>query len=340
MPKPSVLPFVPLNDDQLRFFNDAKSHYQSWWPAAQEARQYNYWLGWRERHGVQYLTRSDGGGVNQKSLGARSPSTEAVYNHYVSKKQPAKTARRLAENAIADRSRLLKAAKLARLNSTYGKVLREFELFKILGANTLIVGPSAMLAYESLAGVHFDKALLGIDCLDVVWIDSSRGMEVEGDRPTLLDILVNADKTFTNSQSKAYKFKNAKDQIVQFSAKKNNGEYAAFNQGKNIINPNGIEAAQWMNCVPSVTAITIDTAGWPVRVVAPDPRVFLLFSLWASQQAEINENIQSLELARAQAIATLLKTHLKKFPFNSAFLKRLPKELSLVWDQGKLMGND
>jgi len=47
-----------------------------------------------------------------------------------------------------------------------------------------------------------------------------------------------------------------------------------------------IEGLDWLQNSPPFDAVAIDEKGEPVRIVAPDPRVWAVHKLWLSQRAD------------------------------------------------------
>jgi hypothetical protein len=85
-----------------------------------------------------------------------------------------------------------------------------------------------------------------------------------------------------------------------------------------------IEGLDWLQNSPPFDAVAIDEKGEPVRIVAPDPRVWAVHKLWLSRRADRQPIKRHRDAAQAEAVVASYLTHL---PFEADQRRMLPKEL-------------
>jgi hypothetical protein len=82
----------------------------------------------------------------------------------------------------------------------------------------------------------------------------------------------------------------------------------------------------WLINSPRLEAVTLDERGYPVRVVAIDPRAFALHKAWVSGREDREQLKAVRDLEQAKAAAAIATRYLKK-SFESADLSALPNAL-------------
>ena len=73
--------------------------------------------------------------------------------------------------------------------------------------------------------------------------------------------------------------------------------------------------------------MTIDLKGFPLRILAPDPRAFAVHKLWLSRRLDRDPVTKTRDAAQAKAVATLVARSLPHLPFRPEDLRSFPKEL-------------
>jgi len=95
--------------------------------------------------------------------------------------------------------------------------------------------------------------------------------------------------------------------------------------------PDDLEGAaifglEWLISAPKIEAMPIDERGYPVRIVAIDPRVFALHKIWLSKRPSRQPIKVQRDIEQARAAATIAVRYLR-MPFASDALSALPLEL-------------
>lgn len=299
-----------VNTDQL-FDNYRK--------ALGHALAYQYGMRWKKVRQAEYLFRDKDRQGNGKSLGPRSPETEAVLAAFLAGREAAQERLRRITAQVQEQARLNKALRLQRVPRVVARVLRELDRAGLHGSFT-VIGTQALYAYEAAAGVHFLLELLAsgdVDLLD----DTRQQMTVVSEKldgEGLLGLLKKADKTFECVRKDSYRAANAGQFMIDL-----------------VMAPRGMQATdhvtfapsdlvaievpglQWLLNSPKLEAVAVDEDGWPVPMRVPDPRAFALHKAWLSGLPEREPLKKPRDLAQAQSVAQLVVEHLPHLSFDS-----------------------
>jgi hypothetical protein len=88
-----------------------------------------------------------------------------------------------------------------------------------------------------------------------------------------------------------------------------------------------IEGLAWLESAPQFEAIATDERGEPLRIVAPDPRVWAAHKLWLSKRDDREPIKRRRDEAQARAVGSLVSEYLPNLPFAQEQLRMLPKKL-------------
>lgn len=142
---------VPLTDGQAEQF----ARIEQLWPEFGNSLQVlaaseGGGMGWRTVDGVEYLTRytQENGKKKGRSLGRRSPETEAIMEQFDSTVLKARRIRRELREDVLLSCKLAKAYGIARLHGRFAEAL-DWLWYTGANARVALFGGSALLAYES-----------------------------------------------------------------------------------------------------------------------------------------------------------------------------------------------
>ena len=123
-------------------------------------------MGWRTVDGVEYLTRytHEHGKKKGRSLGRRSPATEAQLAHFENTVLRARQILRDRRKDVTLTCRLAKAHGSARLHGRFSETL-DWLWMADISHRVALFGGSALLAYENMAGVMAPTGLIKDDHL-------------------------------------------------------------------------------------------------------------------------------------------------------------------------------
>ena len=158
---------------------------------------------WREVNGKRYLIRTSSSG-GQTSLGPESPETIAMAERFLVRKQMLTERRKMLEDRLGLAKKLNRAHEVGRVPNIVVGILNELSAAG-LGENFLVVGTSALYAYEAAAGVRVPDVDL--------FMDTRKGVQLFSQLPrvdsSMIGLLRKVDKSFRVRQSSKYKAQNS-----------------------------------------------------------------------------------------------------------------------------------
>ncbi|BCB28400.1 hypothetical protein SKTS_32860 [Sulfurimicrobium lacus] len=144
--------FNELNDNQRRLLVNSIQTYDAWRDVALRHARYKGGMTWKTVKGKQYLYKILDRFGHAKSLGARSPETEAIYNDFVSAKASLTSRLKSLEEKLAEQARFNRAGRIGRLPNMIGAIIAQLDRHNLMGNNLIIIGTNALYAYEAMAG--------------------------------------------------------------------------------------------------------------------------------------------------------------------------------------------
>lgn len=161
--------WYPLSMEQRREWVDLMQVYEAREDARARLAHYAGGMHWKTAKGRQYLVRTLGGRSWQKSLGPRSPDTEAQYRAFHDGKAAERERLRSLEQALKYRARVARAHGLGRVPRPLAEAIRSGD------SSGCLVGPQALYAFEAMAGVQFRQDLLVGRTDESAWLPEAGG---------------------------------------------------------------------------------------------------------------------------------------------------------------------
>jgi hypothetical protein len=321
-----------LNGTQRRQLIDTQQVFEVWRAARLEReRRFNGSMRWVTRSGHDYLLRKIG--KREKSLGPRSPELEATYAAFVAGRKDnserlTQLARRLDEYAPIN-----VAMGLGRTPVIAARILRECDNAGLLGEQIFVVGTNALFAYEALAGVFVASEIVASGDIDLLY-DARQRLSVAVNNVQergLIGLLRNVDKSFSPFRPRGYRAANRDGYLVDLIRPEPRDVFRDKARTAITNLPDDLEGAPvfgltWLINAPKVEAVPIDEAGYPVRIMAIDPRAFALHKAWLSKRVDRDPLKSSRDLEQARAAAKIASRYLR-LPFDSQALSALPAAL-------------
>ncbi len=199
-----------LSDWQKKQYIDAESVFMALRDAEKSAKAVRGSMLWRQVSGKTYLIRTNTDN-SQKSLGPRSPETEAVYAKFMARKQ--QTTERVAglRQALQLHQKLNRAHRVGRTPEIVVQILHQLHKSGI-DEHFLVVGTHAVFAYESACGVRLADEATATQDIDPL-IDTQKHLllasTLEGQSESLLSTLQKVDPTFDLRDDQLYTAVNA-----------------------------------------------------------------------------------------------------------------------------------
>lgn len=326
-----------FDNDQRREFINTQQRFSTYRDARNRLDATKGSMVWLSSKNTEYLARSyyEKSGVRkQKSLGPRSVETEAIKATYEQSRDEAK--QRFAEiRAALDRQAAInRALGLGRVPLVGARILRALDATGTLGAGLRVVGTNAVFAYEAAAGVMVDAGLTATGDIDFL-MDSRGGLRFvvsdEVSERSLVKVLRSIDKSFEKT-ARSYRAQNAQGYMVDLIKPLRDPPWKADvdqvgDGGADDLTASEITGLVWLENAPSFESMAIDERGYPLRVVAPDPRVWAAHKLWVSRQMDREPIKKRRDEQQAAAIGAIVATFLPHLPYEGDALRMLPREV-------------
>lgn len=326
-----------LNGDQSRELINTAQRFAAYSQAREREAGYRGSMSFVQRNGVDYLLRdyydSKSGVRRQKSLGRRSIKTEATFNAFAQGKVEATERKRSTRETLSRQAAVNRALRLGRVPEIGARIIRAIDEANLLGNSIKIVGTNAIFAYEAAAGVHFSSHIMTTEDVDMLLDARARirvALDEDVEERTMLGILKQVDKTFTRARQ-TFRAVNAEGYFVDLIKPERNPpwivEASSISNSDDDLAASPIAGLAWHESAPPFEAVAIDAKGFPLRMVAPDPRAFAVHKLWLSQQPGRNPLKRRRDHEQASNVAALTSRYLRHLPFNFEALRSFPRAL-------------
>ncbi|HEX4298114.1 MAG TPA: nucleotidyltransferase domain-containing protein [Devosia sp.] len=328
--------FIELNNDQRRELVNTRQRNQAYQTLEARLASFRGSMVWAESKGTQYLARSsyDKAGIRrQRSLGAKSPATEHMKAEFDRGRAEAQESFKEIEASMERQAAINRAIGLGRVPLTGARIIRAIDRAGILGAGIRVVGTNAIFAYEAAAGVAVDPGLTTTGDLDFL-MDTRAGVRFivsdEVSDRSLMSLLKAVDKSFERSRQE---FRAQNDQgymvdlIKPMRATPWSEKPHSIGKVDGDLTAAEIEGLVWLENAPPFEAVAIDEKGYPVKIVAPDPRVWAAHKLWVSHRSDRDPVKKRRDEDQAHVVAAIITSHLPHLVFEANQLLMLPKEV-------------
>lgn len=323
--------FNELSDIQVRHLVDLRQVYEAWHATERDvAHKFAGSLIWREVGGTDYLKRKIG--RVEKSLGPRSPKTEAIHSAFTEGRAAARGRLDGLAGSVDVQAALARTVGLGRVPPIVARLLRRLEEVGLMG-HIRVVGTNAMFAYEALAGVMFSADALATSDIDLL-VDARHQLKIvvdDGVERTVMGILQSIDRSFEIVSGRRYRAVNKTGFMVDLIRPELKpawkSEPGAQPLADDDLDPSPIEGLQWLVNSPPVSALVIDARGFPAHIVVPDPRIWLLHKMWLSKRTMRDPEKKQRDEGQAEIMWDVVSGKLPQYPLGEDFVKGLPGPL-------------
>lgn len=282
---------------------------------------------WKQVNGGHYLYRKRRS--EWKSVGPRSAATEHAFEQFHSGRAEIK-ARIASLGAEVERmAPINRAMGLGRVPWISGRILRRLDRENLLGHGLTVVGTHAMFAYERLASVHFDTEHVTTADIDLLY-DARASLRLVGPeviRSGLIGQLRKVDRSFAVPPG-GFRAANDAGFLVDLIAPQPRLSMARVR--RRIGDDEGdqsaaeIEGLAWLESSGRIAQVVIDEKGFPLRMLAPDPRAFAVHKIWLAERADREPGKKRRDLAQARAVLAMIRSHLRDMPLDDQALSAFP----------------
>ncbi|MER8530323.1 nucleotidyltransferase domain-containing protein [Mesorhizobium sp. M0494] len=329
-----LIDFVELNNDQRREKVNSDQRFIALKEAQRKAKSFRGSLVWHTVNGIDHLMRSyyDAAGVrHQKAEGRRSPASEAVKADWEAARASAQETLSARQEQMERQSAVNRALRLGRVPLIAARIIRAIDNAGLLGEGIRIAGTNAIYAYEAAAGVFVDPGITSTQDIDLL-MDSRQSLRIMSganvEDGALINLLRKVDRSFERS-SATFRAVNRDGYLVDLIKPLANPAWKpsreTIGKADDELVAAEIAGLAWLENAPAFEAIAIDEKGGPLRLVAPDPRIFAAHKFWVSKRADREPIKRRRDLAQAQVVARLTTQYLEHLPYEASELWVLPR---------------
>lgn len=304
-----------IGDDARRQYIDAQSAFTEWERAVKAAAEVRGGMYWKRQGTAEYLIRTSPANT-QKSLGRKSPETEAIFNKFTNRKETAEQRVKDLAEELTRHQRMNRALYVGRAPQMMVDVLRELAKADISEYFTL-VGTHAIYAYEAAAGVRIEPSdALATQDIDLLWdtrkhMIFSTQMKVSG--TSMLGVLKRIDPTFEIRPDQQYTAVNSKGfevDIIRRMATKEDPHPIRITEDEDDFWVAQAERAGVLVNAPRFTSVVVSPSGYMARVTTISPVVFVEFKRWMSQQPDRAALKRTRDALQADIVEELVEEYL------------------------------
>jgi hypothetical protein len=320
---------LKFNDEQLRTAGNVRQYYDAWIMARRDLYQLNYRLYWKTTAGREYLVKLVNNRNDGRSLGPRSADTERLYAAYERDKREAHERLAGATSALDIATRIYRTLRLPSIASEAAAILRAADERGMLDGDLMVVGTTAMAAYELEATARFAIGMDATEDFDLAWCEGAAVLATSRAPPApIMSMLKSVDATYTVNTERSFQARNANAYEVEILVAPS---VAATYPATEPIHPIAFPEQEWLLLGTRVDQVVCGRDAMPARIVAPDPRWFALHKLWLGGQGKRNPLKRDKDINQGRALFKAVRERMPQFPLDAAFQATLPAELQPIY---------
>ena len=318
-----------FNDEQLRTAVNLRQFYDAWMGARRELAALDYRLYWKTVNKREYLVKLVNNSNDGTSLGPRSSVTERQKEAYERAKSDARTRFDGAAPNVNTAARLYRTLRLPMIASAAAAILRSADERGMLDGELIVVGTTALAAYELEAGSRFALGLDATEDFDLAWSGGSETLAIaRSPAAPIMTMLKAVDSTFTKNTERPFEARNAKAYQVDILVAPS---VAPTYPRTEPLQPLPLPEQEWLLGGTKVDQVVCGRDATPARIVAADPRWYALHKLWLGEQPKRNPLKRSKDVRQGEALLAAVADEMPQFPLDDVFASGLPNELDSVF---------
>lgn len=324
-----TIDYLNQSNNQTKIYHDTSLALEAYTLAAQALRNFAGWMYFKKVGAREYLFHALDRQNNGKSMGARSPATEAILKKWLEDKEAAKQAAEAARQSLDEQAAMAKAIKLGRFPQIAAKVLRFLENDGV-STRFMVIGTNALYAYEAMAGVRFVSDLTTTKDFDLLWDSRQRIVMLahtpDGAEHGLMGLLKRVDKSFTRNTERSFQAINSKGFAIEVLRPLEPVEPPLIADGDHLV-PMYLAGLDMLLAVPEISETVIAEDGFPLRIRVPDPAAYVLHKLWVADRPDRRPDKARRDRKQAMAVARLIAEQLPNYGFAIDRLQNFPEPL-------------
>jgi hypothetical protein len=304
--------------DATRQYIDAVATFEAYEEALAEAAAVRGGMYWHKGPASApdnaYLVRTSASG-SEKSLGPRSPETDAIYASFQQQKKRAEERLAGLADALAKHKRMNRALRVGRVAPIIVEILNRL-VTNNLGEHFRVVGTHALYAYESAAGVTFEDGAVATRDIDLLWDVRKRvafATALNRLDSSMLGVLRKVDPTFRVRNSQKYTAVN-KDgfevDIIRREQVADDPHLVRLSDDEEDFWAAQAPRAQELLDSPQFSAVIVATNGDMARMNTLAPMAFIRFKQWMSTLPDRDALKRRRDALQAGAVEEVLREYL------------------------------
>jgi hypothetical protein len=307
-----------FDDTQLRALIDLQDAYEATLGLWRDLDRHAGRMNWKTISGRDYLYHVHGHEGVGRSLGPRSPDTEARFEAFRKGKQETKAQLAATEPDMRRAAAVYVAVGLPVVDSWAAKLFQHLDREGLMGSRVLVVGTNAMPAYQIEAQQRMATRIHATRDTDLAW----RGGGGSEDA-VLWPAIREFDPTFRVNAERPFQAIGRGSREIEVLAAPS--VMATLKQEPFLPVPDLIEQ-EWLLLGEPVRQVICALDRTPCGVVAPDPRFFALHKAWLSRKPQRDPRKAPKDILQARLVWTWL-THMPRYPLDERFRTAVPGEL-------------
>jgi hypothetical protein len=307
--------------DAMRQYIDAVATFEAYEEALAEAAKVRGGMYWHKgpvsAPHEAYLVRTSASG-SEKSLGARSPETEAMFASFRERKELAEQRRDGLKAGLVKHRRMNRALRVGRAAPLIVEILNRLAATN-LGEHFRVVGTHALYAYESAAGVTFEDAAVATRDIDLLWDVRKRvafATALSKVDSSMLGVLQKVDPTFRIRSSQKYTAVN-KDgfevDIIRREHVSDDPHPVRLSDDEDDFWVAQAPRAQELLDSPQFSAVIVATNGDMARMNTLEPMAFVQFKQWMSTLPQRDALKRRRDALQAKAVDAVVREYLPQW---------------------------
>ena len=326
--------YSELSSNQLRVSVDLRQTYEAYRECRRNVLRYAGGLGWKTVSGREYLIKVIDRRGGTRSLGPRSPGTEAIYAEFVGGKARAKEREAALAKSVQELAGMARGVSINRVPNIVTAALRKLDDYGLLGKNLIVIGTNAMYGYESVAGVLFDAGLMATTDVDFLW-DARASLKLallddEVADAGVLAILRKVDRSFEPVRKSDFRAVNKAGFYVDLVKQTPNPPWKTGERDRlaaEDLKPSWLPNIKWLLSSEKFHSVVTGHDGLPAPMVGADPRAFAVYKRWLSEQSDREPAKVQRDRLQAAATIDLVREKFPNLPLDDNAERMFPKAI-------------
>ena len=303
-----------VDPDAARQYIDATSAFKELERTKKTALQTRGGMVWKTVKGNEYLIRTTATG-GQSSLGRKSDETMGMFARFTQQKTDLAARIASLKEVVAKHERMNRALRVGRMPNIAVAILNRIanaglsEYFRVVGTH-------AIYAYEAAAGVNLVSDVTSTRDIDLLWDTRKRVMfaqQLALDSPSMLEVLRKADKSFLLREDQKYTAVNADGyevDIIRRETQEEDPHPIRLSESEDDFWVVQARRAVDLQNAPTFNEIVVAVNGTMARMHTIDPRSFVEFKRWMSQQSDREAIKRRRDTLQANIVERLVRDRL------------------------------